>query len=179
MPPADALPNENDLALMRELIAAASPPPVDWGCVRGKTVEQHVEDFRGSLNAETAVGADLHGVYLSGTEKVVCHTGNGPHSEANARLITFALNNLGKLVDEVERLRAIVARNETSATHRLHNLCDGLAEDADESPFTREEWDRVDRQTTHMQNQLRSIADLAARGLKHVDDLSALDGSKP
>lgn len=170
------VPDENDLARMRELIAAASQPPVDWGCVRGKTIEQHVEDFRGSLSAETAVGPDLHGVYLGGTEIVVCHTGNGPHSEANAKLITFALNNLGLLVDEIERLRAIVARNKTSAVHRLHNLCDGLSEDADQSPFTREEWERIDRQTVHMQNQLRQIADLAARGLKHVDDLEAPHG---
>lgn len=168
--------NDLDLSQMRELIAAASPPPVDWGCVRGKSVEQHVEDFRGSMSADTAVGVDLHGVYLGGTETVVCHTGNGPTSEANAKLITFALNNLGKLVDEIERLRRIVARNATSATHRLHNLCDGLAEDADESPFTRDEWARIDRQTVHMQSQLRQIADIAARGLEHVDDLSALDG---
>lgn len=168
------IPNDLDLARMRELIAAASQPTVDWGCVTGKTIEQHVEDFRGSLGAETAIGSDLHGVYLGGTEIVVCHTGNGPHSEANAKLITFAFNNLGLLVDEIERLRAIVARNKTSATHRLHNLCDGLAENADEGPFTREEWDRVDRQTTHMQTHLRQIADLAARGLKHVDDMSAL-----
>lgn len=77
------------------------------------------------------------------------------------------------LFNECARLRAIVERNKTSATHRLHNLCDGLAEDADKSPFTREEWERVDRQTVHMQNQLRQIADLAARGLKHVDDLPA------
>lgn len=169
--------NDLDLARMRELIAAASAPPVDWGRVSGKTIDQHVADFRESLSATTAVGADLHGVYLRGTETVVCHTGNGPTSEANARLITFAFNNLGLLLDEIERLRAIVARNKASATHRLHNICDGLSEDADESPFTREEWDRIDRQTVHMQKQLREIADAAARGLKHVDDLSALQRS--
>lgn len=99
---------------IRELINAASQPPVEWGCVRGKTVDQHVADFRDSLSWYTAIGTDLHGVYLGGTETVVCHTGNGPHSEANARLITFALNNLGNLVDEIERLRTAlqVARDE-------------------------------------------------------------------
>jgi heme oxygenase len=34
-----------------------------------------------------------------------------------------------------------------SATDRLHNICDALSEQADESPFTREEWDRIDAQT--------------------------------
>lgn len=99
-------------------------------------------------------------------------------------------------VDEIERLSAIVERNKTSATHRLHNLCDGLAEDADKSPFTREEWDRVDRQTVRLQYALRGLIDAVRnieidkapwdahialplansyRALKHEDPLTALD----
>lgn len=93
-----------DIARVRELIAAASTN-VELGCVTGKTAEQHAEGFRNSMECDTAVGIDLHGVYLAGSETVVCHTGNGPHSEANARLITFALNNLGKIIDEIERLQ--------------------------------------------------------------------------
>lgn len=94
----------DELKLARGLIAAASQN-VEHGVIRNKTVEQHVDDFRRSLSWDTAVGTDLHGVYLDGSETVVCHTGNGPHSEANARLITFALNNLGKILDELERYK--------------------------------------------------------------------------
>lgn len=94
-----------DIQKIRELLAGASQPPVEWGCVSGKTIDEHVEGFRSSMSAETAVGQDLHGVYLGDSETVVCHTGNGPHSAANAKLITFALNNLGKLLDEIERLQ--------------------------------------------------------------------------
>jgi hypothetical protein len=101
----EVAPMADELAMIRELIAAASAPPVEWGTVRGKTIDQLVDDFRASLSWDTAVGTDLHGVYLKGCEAVVCHTGNGPHSEANAKLIDFALNNLGKLADEIERLR--------------------------------------------------------------------------
>lgn len=94
---------QDEMEQMRSLIAAATPAPVEWGTVKGKTIEEHVADFRDSMSAETAVSSDLHGVYIAGTETIVCHTGNGPTSEANAKLITFALNNLGKLVDELEK----------------------------------------------------------------------------
>lgn len=97
--------NTEDMQKIRELIAAASTG-VDHGCVRGKSIAQHGLDLINSMSSDTAVGTDLHGVYLAGSETVVCHTGNGPHSEANARLITFALNNLGKLVDEIEQLQS-------------------------------------------------------------------------
>jgi hypothetical protein len=102
----DQLLADDDLYRIRELIAAASRG-VEHGVVRGKTLDQHVADFRDSMAWPTATGTDLHGVYLAGTETVVCHTGNGPHSEANARLIAFSLNNLEMLVDELERLRRV------------------------------------------------------------------------
>lgn len=104
--------NSDDLKRLEALISAASPAPVEWGAITGKTIEQHVEDFRSSLSWDTAVGTDLHGVYLSGSETVVCHTGNGPHSEANARLITFAINNFPKIA---EHLRA--ALQQTKPPH--------------------------------------------------------------
>jgi len=99
------LPSNIELQQIRDLLDAASSG-VEHGVVRGKTPEQHAADLRDSLNWDTAVTTDLHGVYLAGTETVVCHTGNGPHSEANARLITFALNNLRAMVDELERSRS-------------------------------------------------------------------------
>lgn len=142
-----------DIATMRELISAASQPPVDWGCVRGKTVEEHVADFRDSMSADTAAGVDLHGVYLGGTEIVVCHTGNGPTSEANAKLITFALNNLGRMVDEIERLRRVVgtashaqqASSGAPAILRQGEIVGGLAPEttAGSSPLAQAVLDRV------------------------------------
>lgn len=90
---------EQELERIGALIAAADLEPVEHGCVTGRTLAQHGFDFINSLSAETAVGTDLHGVYLTGTSTIVCHTGNGPRSEANARLITFALNNLPRIVE--------------------------------------------------------------------------------
>jgi hypothetical protein len=52
-----------------------------------------------------------------------------------------------------------------SATERLHRLCDALSEQADESPYTREEWDRIDKQTVRMQAALRQIL-----GWREIDD---------
>lgn len=68
------------------------------------------------------------------------------------------------------------------APRKLANLTRYLAEQADESPFTREEWDRVDKQTTEY---VRRIADLEAevksQGCRlsahpNVDDLLAKHG---
>lgn len=42
-----------------------------------------------------------------------------------------------------------------SATERLHNICDALSEQADESPFTREEWERIDNETARLQESVR------------------------
>jgi hypothetical protein len=46
-----------------------------------------------------------------------------------------------------------------SATERLHNICDALSEQADESPYTREEWERIDAQTVAVQNAARALLD--------------------
>lgn len=51
-----------------------------------------------------------------------------------------------------------------NASERLHNICDALSEQADESPFTREEWERVDKQTVALQKSLREAIDLAQIG---------------
>lgn len=51
-----------------------------------------------------------------------------------------------------------------NASERLHNICDALSEQADESPFTREEWERVDKQTVALQKSLREAIHLAEIG---------------
>jgi len=40
--------------------------------------------------------------------------------------------------------------NELTTTQKLNNLVDALAEDADESPFTQEEWDRIDKENVKL-----------------------------
>ncbi len=89
---------DHDRQQIKELLDAASQPPVEHGFVGPLTVEEHLQHLRSSLSWEGASDT-IHGVYLEDGETVVCHTGNGPHSEANARLITFAINNLRKLVE--------------------------------------------------------------------------------
>lgn len=61
--------------------------------------------------------------------------------------------------EDYERLQAIVERNKASAVHRLHNICDALSEDAKESPFTREEWERIDKQTVEHLSTIQKQGD--------------------
>lgn len=69
-----------------------------------------------------------------------------------------------------------------SATERLHRLCDALSDQADESPFSREEWERIDKETVRLQNCLRHLSQYVAHnGDPWVRDtaLAYLRGAEP
>lgn len=54
-------------------------------------------------------------------------------------------------MDGLETVRAEIDRRKGDPVTRLHNVCEALHEQTDESPFTREEWERVDKQTAVLQ----------------------------
>jgi hypothetical protein len=68
--------------------------------------------------------------------------------------------------DEIERLRAELElrRKSGSAVDRLHNLCEGIADDADGSEWSREEWERIDAENT----RLRAENDALRNGLHRI-----------
>ena len=57
-------------------------------------------------------------------------------------------------------------RKSGSAVERLHNLCEGIAADADGSEFSREEWDRIDAENL----DLRKRADALEAALREIVD---------
>lgn len=75
--------------------------------------------------------------------------------EANGLVVVKTFEAWHALADKKES-----ARGRVSATERLHNLCDALSEHADESPFTREEWNRVDKEIVRLQNENRALRSL-------------------
>jgi hypothetical protein len=58
--------------------------------------------------------------------------------------------------DEIVRLRAELdlRRKSGSASERLHNLCEGIAKDADGSEWSREEWERLDAENASLRAEL-------------------------
>ena len=60
---------------------------------------------------------------------------------------------------EVAGLRAELElrRKSGSATDRLHNLCEGIADHADGSEWSREEWNRMDAENTALRSELGSL----------------------
>ncbi len=81
---------------------------VEWGTIGGNTdanqVDWLAEDLRRTrerfdLGDEAR---DFHGVYLAGTEVVVCYTGNSPNSAAHARLITGLINSAPVIADALK-----------------------------------------------------------------------------
>lgn len=86
----------------QEMMPEPSEGPFEfaWFCRHDgepiRTVADVVETV--SLSAEKSPRAELFGVCLAerdenGTQIVVCYTGNGPRSEANAQLIAKLLND--------------------------------------------------------------------------------------
>lgn len=53
--------------------------------------------------------------------------------------------------------------SELTASQRFHNLCAALEEQAKESPFTREEWELVDKETAKLKSELAKAINLLIR----------------
>ena len=71
---------------------------VEWGATAEQKSEQHVDDFRETLRMTREafdyedVPVSLHGLYLEGTETVLCHTGTSPNGGPNAQALAGAWN---------------------------------------------------------------------------------------
>lgn len=77
--------------------AVASIGEAEWGATRAQDDAAHVADFGNSLRlTREHFGTDgpqqLHGLYLKGTETVLCHTGTSPNSAVHAQALTGAWN---------------------------------------------------------------------------------------
>ena len=73
---------------------------VEWGATDEQTSEQHLAAFANTLRITREhfnyedVPVAMHGVYLAGSETVLCHTGTSPNSGMNARVIVGTWNQL-------------------------------------------------------------------------------------
>lgn len=104
-----------ELEAIAELMDGISPGVWDWtkhNREDGKPTES-VEDVVAilALSARKGTGVELHGVGAKqcGEDIVVCYTGNGPRSAANARFLANAPAAIDWLTGEVESLRARLA----------------------------------------------------------------------
>ena len=70
--------------------------------------------------------------------------------------------------DEIERLRAELElrRKSGSASDRLHNICQAIADVADGSEFSREEWDRLDAENKAMREEFASLVSMFHHAVK-------------
>lgn len=77
-----------------------------------------------------------------------------------------------------ERIRAAheppLEQRPLSAVQRLHNICDAMSEHADDSPFTREEWERVDKTAVEQQNRIRSLEAEVSTLRDHLAEVNRL-----
>jgi len=74
----------------------------EWGSTAAKSAEDHAADTASSvkLTAEhfqQEGNQAMHGVYIAGTETVICHTGTSPNSPQIARALTGVWNKLVEL----------------------------------------------------------------------------------
>lgn len=71
----------------------------EWGSVSARSAEEHGKHVEQSvrMTAENFGQTEpqaMHGLYIEGTETVICHTGTSPNSPINARALTGAWNAL-------------------------------------------------------------------------------------
>ena len=70
----------------------------EWGATAEKDEAGHLADFTSTLRLTREhfnyadVPVAMHGLYLDGTETVLCHTGTSPNSATNAQALTGAWN---------------------------------------------------------------------------------------
>jgi hypothetical protein len=75
---------------MRELASKATPGPTEVGVIPKKSLGDQVRWYEESLTyglIDSNSLIDVYGVYIKGTDTPICHTGNGPTSQANAAFI--------------------------------------------------------------------------------------------
>lgn len=92
-------------AILKEMQeAAVAIGRVEWGSTHALDAEGHAGHTKNSVqitaeNFEQEGPQKMHGLYLSGTETVLCHTGTSPNSPTHARIMTALWNNF---VDNAE-----------------------------------------------------------------------------
>jgi len=69
-------------------------------------------------------------------------------------------------------------RKSGSASDRLHNLVQGIAEDADGSEWSREEWERLDAENAALREQVRVLRYALNAMLTHMG-MDEDDWNKP
>lgn len=73
--------------------------PAQWGQTGAKPDAEHLAEFEQTLRLtrehfSTEGDAELHGLFLDGTNTVLCHTGVSPNSPLHARILTGLWNAL-------------------------------------------------------------------------------------
>ena len=94
----------DDDVLEQMFQAALTIGPVEWGATAEKPAEDHAKDMircvdntAASFNQEG--DQSMHGVYIAGSEIVICHTGTSPNSPTHARILTALWN---RFIEEAE-----------------------------------------------------------------------------
>lgn len=82
---------------------------VEWGATDPKSEAEHISDFTDTLRLTcehfgTEGPQRLDGLYVEGSNVVICHTGTSPNSGVHAQALTGAWN---RLYDEARILAAL------------------------------------------------------------------------
>jgi hypothetical protein len=88
----------SDSVLKEMQHAAVSIGRVDWGSTHALDASGHAGQTKSSVETtaekfEQEGPQEMHGLYLSGTETVLCHTGTSPNSPTHARIMTALWNH--------------------------------------------------------------------------------------
>jgi hypothetical protein len=94
----------SDATLLEMQKAALAIGPVEWGSTPALNSLGHANHTKTSveITAEN-FGQEgfqkMHGLYVAGTETVLCHTGTSPNSPTHARIMTALWNHFVECAD--------------------------------------------------------------------------------
>ena len=88
----------NDATHLEMQKAALSIGRVEWGTTHELDAQGHADHTKTSVEMTADNFAQdglqkMHGLYVAGTETVLCHTGTSPNSPTHARIMTALWNH--------------------------------------------------------------------------------------
>lgn len=97
-----------DAVLQEMQKAALAIGRVEWGATHELDSQGYADQTKTSveITADTFGQEGLqrmHGLYLKGTETVLCHTGTSPNSPTHARILTALWNNFVEVAEDAFR----------------------------------------------------------------------------
>lgn len=93
------------------------------------------------------------------------------YATVDAEQLAAAIAERDALSRQLSEAVGELNRRKGDAATRLHNICENLSEQANESPFTREEWERIDAENVALRRERDTASEALGRAMSDTEQL--------